>query len=140
MAPFFIVERVARTIAFYRDTLGFEVTFQEAAAPEQDPFFAILSRDGALLFVKGSGNPLPNPKRYAWAKWDAYLYVPDPDALASDFAARGATLSAPLKQTSDGLRGFEINDPDGYVLFFGRPSTSGEGHITVQAPPSGGYS
>jgi hypothetical protein len=25
------------------------------------------------------------------------------------------------KDTHDGLRGFEIQDPDGYVLFFGRP-------------------
>ena len=23
--------------------------------------------------------------------------------------------------THDGLRGFELTDPDGYVLFFGRP-------------------
>jgi len=27
----------------------------------------------------------------------------------------------PLKDTHDGLRGFEIEDPDGYLLFFGRP-------------------
>jgi hypothetical protein len=26
-----------------------------------------------------------------------------------------------LQDTSSGLRGFEITDPDGYVLFFGRP-------------------
>ncbi len=31
-------------------------------------------------------------------------------------------LSVPLKDTHDGLRGFEIRDPDGYVLFFGRPT------------------
>jgi hypothetical protein len=29
--------------------------------------------------------------------------------------------SGSLKDTDDGLRGFEITDPDGYVLFFGRP-------------------
>jgi hypothetical protein len=33
----------------------------------------------------------------------------------------GAAFSVPLKDTNDGLRGFEICDPDGYVLFFGRP-------------------
>jgi hypothetical protein len=27
----------------------------------------------------------------------------------------------PLKDTQDGLRGFELRDTDGYVLFFGRP-------------------
>ena len=26
----------------------------------------------------------------------------------------------PLKDTDDGLRGFELQDADGYVLFFGR--------------------
>ena len=29
--------------------------------------------------------------------------------------------SGSLKDTDDGLGGFEITDPDGYVLFFGRP-------------------
>jgi hypothetical protein len=28
-------------------------------------------------------------------------------------------FSEPLKDTEEGLRGFEITDPDGYVLFFG---------------------
>jgi hypothetical protein len=30
-------------------------------------------------------------------------------------------LVTPLKNTTDGLRGFEVTDPDGYVLSFGRP-------------------
>lgn len=47
--------------------------------------------------------------------------VPDPDALAAEFASRNVALSEPLKDTEDGLRGFELRDADGYVLFFGRP-------------------
>jgi hypothetical protein len=43
--------------------------------------------------------------------------------LAAEFASRGVTFSAPLKDTQDGLRGFELRDTDGYVLFFGRPRT-----------------
>jgi hypothetical protein len=54
-------------------------------------------------------------------RWDAYLLAPAPDALAAEFTDRGAAFSVPLKDTHDGLRGFEITDPDGYVLFFGRP-------------------
>lgn len=121
ISPFFIVERVPRSILFYRDKLGFQVMFQEPPAPDQDPFFAIVSRDGAMLFLKGDGEPLPNPRRYSWARWDAYVYVPDPDALAAEFSGRGAAFSEPLKDTQDGLRGFEVTDPDGHVLFFGRP-------------------
>jgi catechol 2,3-dioxygenase-like lactoylglutathione lyase family enzyme len=121
MSPFFIVDNVTRAIAFYRDKLGFDVTFQQTAPPDLEPFFAIVCRDGAMLFLKGSGDPLPNPKRYSWARWDAYLHVSDPDALAAELVAQGVTFSEPLKDTHDGLRGFELSDPDGHVLFFGRP-------------------
>jgi hypothetical protein len=43
-------------------------------------------------------------------RWDAYVYTPDPDALAFEFADHGAAFSAPLEVegTHDGLRGFEI--------------------------------
>ena len=122
ISPFFIVHRVQRSISFYRDKLGFEVMFQEPPAPDQDPYFAIVCRDGGMIFLKGSGDPLPNSKRYSWARWDAYLNVPDPDALAVEYCSRGMTFSEPLKDTHDGLRGFEITDPDGQVLFFGRPT------------------
>jgi hypothetical protein len=91
--------------------------------PERDPFFAILGRDGAQIFVKSERDiaPVPNAKRHPHLRWDAYVYVADPDALAAEFADRGVTFNTPLGDTSDGLRGFEICDPDGYVLFFGRP-------------------
>lgn len=120
ISPFFIVSNVDQTIAFYRDKLGFETTFRE---PERGPFFAILRRDGAQLFVKSDGavTPLPNSKRHPFMRWDAFVYAPDPDALAAEFIDHGAAFSAPLMDTHDGLRGFELTDPDGYVLFFGRP-------------------
>jgi catechol 2,3-dioxygenase-like lactoylglutathione lyase family enzyme len=119
MSPFFIVSDVSRAIAFYSDKLGFEVSFRQ---PEAKPFFAILERDGAMLFVKsGKASPQPNATRDPEMRWDAYCYTRDPDALAAEFAERGAPFSRPLKDTTDGLRGFEITDPDEYVLFFGRP-------------------
>jgi catechol 2,3-dioxygenase-like lactoylglutathione lyase family enzyme len=121
ISPFLIVRNVDRTIAFYRGKMGFEVTFQE---PGEDPFFAILRRDGAQLFVKAVGEdvePVPNSERHPDARWDAYVYVPDPDTLWAEFSMNGARFGAALKDTEEGLRGFEIKDPDGYVLFFGRP-------------------
>ena len=120
ISPFFIVSNVDQTIAFYRDRLGFETRFQQ---PDRNPFFAIIGRDGVQLFVKSDKDvsPLPNSKRHRYMRWDAYIDAPDPDALAAEFAEHGAAFSAPLEDTHDGLRGFEICDPDGYVLFFGRP-------------------
>jgi catechol 2,3-dioxygenase-like lactoylglutathione lyase family enzyme len=119
ISPFFIVSAIERSIAFYRERLGFALRHQE---PEEDPFFAIVGRDGVMLFLKsGYAEPLPNAKRDAEMRWDAYCFTPDPDLLAEEFASSGVTFSNPLQDTTDGLRGFEIEDPDGYVLFFGRP-------------------
>jgi catechol 2,3-dioxygenase-like lactoylglutathione lyase family enzyme len=122
ISPSFIVRNVSAAISFYRDMLGFEVEYQQ---PDRDPFFAIVRRDSAMILVKSVGaEPLPNRKRSApevAARWDAYVSVPDPDALATEFTSRGVKFFEPLKDTHDGLRGFEIEDADGYLLFFGRP-------------------
>ena len=53
--------------------------------------------------------------------WDAFVIVPDPDVLAAEYSGRGVAFDLPLGDTHDGLRGFAVEDPDGYVLFFGRP-------------------
>jgi catechol 2,3-dioxygenase-like lactoylglutathione lyase family enzyme len=119
ISPFFIVQNVTASTSFYRDKLGFDIIHQQ---PDREPFFAIVRRDGAMIFLKSVGeNPIPNHTRDPEARWDAYLNVSDPDALAAEFTSRGITFSAPLEDTHDGLRGFELEDADGYVLFFGRP-------------------
>ncbi len=118
-SPLLIAKDVGAALAFYRERLDFEVTFQQ---PQGSPFFGIVQRGGAMIMLKSVGvDPLPNHLRHEWARWDAYLYVPDPDALAAEFNSRGVEFSEPLRNTDDHLRGFEIKDPDGYVLFFGRP-------------------
>lgn len=119
VSPLFIVKDASAALSFYRDQLGFEITFQE---PADDPFFGIVRRGRAMIMFKAVGvDPLPNHRREPMARWDAYLYVPDPDALAAEFALRNVEFSKPLKDTNDGLRGFELKDSDGYILFFGRP-------------------
>src|SRR5688572_21067011 len=119
VAPFFIVKDVLAALSFYRDRLGFEVTYQ---GPPDDIFFGMVQRGGASIMFKDVGiEPLPNPRRDSSARWDAYLHVADPDALAAEFSSRDVEFSEPLKDTDDGLRGFELTDADGYVLFFGRP-------------------
>ena len=123
IAPGFIVRNVPAALAFYRDRLGFEVTFQ---GPEPDDiFFGIVERGNAMIMLKAVGvEPTPNRTRdvgKGLPPWDAYFAVPDPDALAAEFASRNVEFSKPLHNNSDGLRGFELKDTDGYVLFFGRP-------------------
>jgi len=123
ISPFFIVTHVPTSLAFYRDRLGFEITFQ--GPKPDDIFFGIVCRGGAQILMKAIGvAPIPNYTRdikQGIARWDAFVIVPDPDALAEEFASRNVEFFEPLKDTDDGLRGFEIKDADGYLLFFGRP-------------------
>lgn len=116
--PFFIVRNVSTALAFYRDRLGFEIEYQGPS--DDDIFFGIVGRGGASIMLKSvQVGPLPNHKRHRDARWDAYVHVPDPDALAAEFSSRKVEFSKPLKNTHEGLRGFELEDADGYVLFFG---------------------
>jgi catechol 2,3-dioxygenase-like lactoylglutathione lyase family enzyme len=123
IAPFFIVKNVPAALAFYRDRLGFDITFQGPS--DDDIFFGIVERGAAMIMLKAVGvDPVPNYTRdikQGIARWDAYLYVPDPDALAAEFSSRDVEFFRPLQDDGDGLRGFELKDADGYMLFFGRP-------------------
>ena len=126
IAPFFIVRNVPIALAFYRDRLGFDITFQGPS--DDDIFFGIVKRGAAMIILKDVGvDPVPNYTRdikQGIARWDAYLYVPDPDALEAEFSSRNVEFFRTLKESEDGddgLLGFEVKDADGYILFFGRP-------------------
>jgi catechol 2,3-dioxygenase-like lactoylglutathione lyase family enzyme len=126
IAPFFIVKNVPEALAFYHDLLGFDITFQ--GPEDNDIFFGIVKRGAAMIILKDVGvDPVPNYTRdikKGIARWDAYLYVPDPDSLAAEFSSRNVEFFHPLRNNDDdGLRGFEIKDVDGYILFFGRPQS-----------------
>ena len=123
ISPFFIVNHVPTSLAFYRDQLGFDIAYE---GPEPDDiFFGIVRRGRAQILMKAIGvAPVPNYTRdvkQGIARWDAFVIVPDPDALAAEYASRNVQFFQPLEDTHDGLRGFEVKDADGYLLFFGRP-------------------
>ena len=116
--PFFIVNDLQASIAYYRDRLGFQLDFE---GPADGPFYAGLSRDQAGVMLKAIATgvpPVPNHVRHASARWDAYVFTRDPDALYQEFDRRGAVFVTPLSFIDDGLWGFEIADADGYVLAF----------------------
>lgn len=98
VSPCFIVSDVKPSVDFYVDKLGFEVRY---IAPD----------------IK----PVPNHTRHEWARLDAFIHVDDPDGLFEEFGSRGIAFHQPLRNDGDGLRGFEVADADGYILFFGRP-------------------
>src|SRR5215471_3024350 len=115
IAPFFIVRNVPAALSFYRDRLGFDVTFQGPS--EYDIFFGIVQRGAAMIMLKDIGvDPVPNCTRdikKGIARWDAYLHVPNPEALAAEFSSRNVKFFKLLRDDDngdDGLHGFEVAD------------------------------
>jgi catechol 2,3-dioxygenase-like lactoylglutathione lyase family enzyme len=95
ISPFFIVSNVPAALAFYRDRLGFEITFQ--GPDPEDIFFGIVRRGGAQILFKDVGvAAVPNCTRdgkKGIARWDAFVSVPDPDALEAELASRDVKFS-----------------------------------------------
>lgn len=53
IAPFFIVKNFPAALSFYRDRLGFDITFQ---GPEPDDiFFGIVQHGAAMIMFKDVG-------------------------------------------------------------------------------------
>jgi catechol 2,3-dioxygenase-like lactoylglutathione lyase family enzyme len=122
ISPSFIVSDLKTSIAFYTEKLGFQVLF---IGPDDDPFWAIVGRENVSIFLKAVApeiKPIPNHNRHEWAPWDAYISTMDPDTLFEEYRLNGVTFHQSLNDNTDNLRGFEIADADGYVLFFGRPN------------------
>jgi len=122
ITPFFIVSNIKDSVAFYVSKLGFEVWY---TGPEGDPYWAMIGRGPVSIMLKAIAEdikPIPNHTRHEWAAWDAYISTEDPDALFKEFSATGTAFRKPIHDNSDNLRGFEVADADGYVLFFGRPN------------------
>jgi hypothetical protein len=121
-SPFFIVASLKTSVSFYVVKLGFKVLY---IGPHDDPYFAIVGRDNVSIMLKeiaADVKPVPNHTRHKWARWDAYISAAEPDRLFEEYLAGDVTFRQPVQGDDDGLRGFEIADADGYVLFFGRPA------------------
>ena len=120
--PCFIIADLKISVSFYVDKLGFKVRYM---GPDDNPYWAIVGRDNISIMLKAVAPdimPIPNHTRHEWAPSDAYISAAEPDALFEEYCSNGVTFSKPIQDNSDNLRGFEIEDADGYILFFGRPN------------------
>ena len=124
VTPFFIVDDLEATIAFYQSKLRFDVWYKGGGNGDINDYWVFMGRDQIMLNFKAitpEVHPQPNHSRHEWARWDAYIYTDDPDLLYQEFVGRQVPMHQELTNTHDGLRAFEIIDNNGYVLCFGRP-------------------
>ena len=110
--PVLRVADVARSIEWYRATLGFVADPFPANPPHE---FAILRQGPVELMLRRSFPAARSVRRQY--DWDVYLRREGPrfrDIFAA-FNARGI-VTRRLERMPYGLAEFEVTDPDGYIL------------------------
>ena len=119
LAPQFLVDDLARSIAYYR-RLGF------AFGEPWDGFYAIGRLDGLELHLKEAPKHEPERRfRREHEHLDAAAGVDGIEAFYARCVASGASILRPLAPTAWGTKDFYVEDPDGYVIAFGgRPVAS----------------
>jgi catechol 2,3-dioxygenase-like lactoylglutathione lyase family enzyme len=116
-APQFLVDDLARSMAYYRK-LGF--TFGEP----WEGFYAIGQLDGLELHLKEAPkHGAERQHRRDHEHLDAAAGVEGIEIFYRQCAANGATILKQLTPTAWGTKVFYVEDPDGYIIAFGgRPS------------------
>ena len=120
LTPMLAVTDLARTIAFYRDRLGFSCvnTFGDP------PVWCMLRRDGVEIMFNAP--PRADVERDVPRKSRDYqifyFYPDDVAALHARWKTAGLAMTD-LRVTVYGMKEFELRDPDGIWLWFGQETT-----------------
>lgn len=122
LIPNLIVDDVARSLAFYRDRLGFEIV---ATVPAQEPFvFVWLRRDATQVYLNDAATARAHEAHAAHVDLtpgksgiSLYIKLAGIHTLHADLAPH-VPVVAPLERKFYGLTEFGITDPDGYLITF----------------------
>jgi len=107
------VRDIAASLAYYRDALGFEVTFEWG----EPTFYVCLCREEAAVHLRAANKFDLSPGNGALC-----IFVEDVDALHAELVARNAKVVKPPQDYAYGMRDFDVVDLDGNQIFYGMAS------------------
>lgn len=116
------VRDVAASTAYYRDALGFAVTFEYG----QPTYYVCLCRDDVQLHLLAVGGDARLP-----GQGGLCVFVNDVDAVHGELKARGARVVKPPADYAYGMRDFDVTDLDGNRITFGMTSQD-SGHQATE--------
>jgi catechol 2,3-dioxygenase-like lactoylglutathione lyase family enzyme len=114
-ATVFVVSDIPKSVEYYRDALGFTVTFQYG----NPTFYACLCRDEVALHLLSARETKRLP-----GNGGICVFVRDVDGIHAELATRGANVIKPPQDYDYGMRDFDVVDLDGNQLTFGMESAS----------------
>lgn len=121
VTPNLIVRDMEKSIAFYREVLGFTVS---QTVPDKAPFiFAWMKSGEADIFLNihqkpSEGRPDLYSGKEIGGTMSLYIAMDGVEELAKSVQAHGVKLTIPLHMEFYGMKEFAILDPDGYLLIF----------------------
>ena len=115
------VANVDRAKAFYRDTLGLQMNFED----EDSAFFELEGSSLLLLSIAGAQDLLSSEavagQPPAGASSQLVAFVEDVDAVYTDLAAQGVEFVREPIDREWGLRTAHFKDPDGHLWEISQP-------------------
>jgi catechol 2,3-dioxygenase-like lactoylglutathione lyase family enzyme len=119
LTPNLVVSDVARSMAFYRDRLGFEV---ETTVPEAEPFMFAIVRSGPVQIFLNAPEPAtqdyPSMKgRPLGGTFTMFIEVTGIERMYDELK-EDIPIVAPLETKWYGVAEFVVTDPDGYLITF----------------------
>lgn len=111
LAPVLAVDDLTEAVAFYRDKLGFELSFVQG----EPPHFAMLRRGEGVVIGLSEREDTSRPI----ASCSVYVFVGGVDALHEEYRRAGVEIFAPPENLSYGMREFDVTDIAGHHLTFG---------------------
>ena len=106
------VQDLGKAAAYFRDVLGFRLSWEEATD------WRLVERDGVRLMI----GHCPTDKSAAEIgshSWFGYVEVDDVGALHGELTGRGAVCTTPRDQPY-GMREIVVTTPDGHRIVFGQ--------------------
>ncbi|NRB51818.1 MAG: VOC family protein [Saprospiraceae bacterium] len=101
---------VSESIEFYCFKLGFDLV----SSYGNPPYYAEIRRDSTqhlmLLDQRSAGSPTGHVS--------LAFYSSDIDTLYEEFLAKDVVIKETLENKAYGMREFQIEDPDGYLIIF----------------------
>lgn len=106
------VPDINRSAAYFRDVLGFRISWEEA------PDWRLVERGGVRMMLGHCPKERPAAD-IGSHNWFGYLDVDEVDQLHAEFTARGAACAGPFEK-SYGMREIIVTTIDGHRIVFGQ--------------------